>query len=74
MVSIDSILHAARQLDLSDRLRLAQMLFEEADSECRRDEVTAGERGLTSLTESTRDEDWSEFYPPDLQNGKVDRQ
>lgn len=66
MVSIESILHAARQLDLSDRLRLAQMLFEEADSECRRDEVAAGERGLASLTESTSDEDWSEFYPPDL--------
>ena len=67
----NSVHDQARRLPLADRLRLARQLLEEGDIELQSDEAEAGERGLAEWTDSTRGEDWSEFYPPSLRKRKV---
>lgn len=71
MTTFDSIIKAARSLNLAERVRLARTLLAEASSDVQDDEAAVGRRGLASLTASTRDEDWSEFYPPDLRQRKA---
>ena len=71
MAKYDSIIQNARALPLADRIRLARMLLEEASVATESDELGAGKRGLAALTDSTRGEDWSQFYPSSLQSRKV---
>jgi len=69
--TLDSILARARSLSLADRLRLAEALFEEAKTRTKSDEDDVGMRGLASWTESTRNEDWSQFYSDTLRQRRV---
>ncbi len=71
MKDFDAILQQTRSLSLADRLQLARVLFEEAKAEAQADEIDAGVKGLAAWTESTGDEDWSEFYPATLRQKKV---
>jgi hypothetical protein len=67
----NSVREQARRLSTADRLRLAKQLLAEARDEIPGDEIETGERGLAEWTDSTRGEDWSEFYPPSLRKRKV---
>lgn len=71
MINFDAIIKAARALDEAERLRLARMLLAETRSGASDDDAAVGRRGLASLTASTREEDWSDFYPPELQSRKA---
>jgi len=71
MINFDAVIKAARALDEAERLRLAQILLAEARTGDQDDDAAVGRRGLASLTASTREEDWSAFYPPELQSRKA---
>lgn len=71
MANFDSIHDQARSLSPADRVRLAQLLLEEAGREDQNDEIGVGQRGLAAWSDSTRGEDWSEFYPNSLRKRKV---
>lgn len=62
MTKLERILEEAKSLTPHDRERLVELLrrhlFADGDTD-----AAIGARGLTELTESTRNEDWSEFYP-----------
>jgi len=65
MADVDSIRNQASLLPPSERARLTKLLVEEDQ-----DETGVGLRGLAALTESSRGEDWSEFYPASLREKK----
>lgn len=71
MANFDSIFDDARALPPEDRIRLARMLMPEGAARNDADEIGVGERGLAAWTDSTRNEDWSEFYPTSLRKRKV---
>ncbi len=64
MTRLESIVEQAKLLSASERAELIAILKEgEIDSES---DEAVGLRGLAALTESTRHEDWSEFYPESI--------
>jgi len=71
MENAESILKKAMELPPEQRLQIARALLEQSLNEQGDSEASVGERGLASLTESTLNEDWSEFYPKDLKQRKV---
>ena len=71
MADFDSIHNQARGLPLTDRQRLARLLLAETSTGEPTDEIAVGERGLAAWTDSTRSEDWSQFYPPSLRKRKA---
>ena len=66
MVTLASILEQVNSLPPSDRTKLARLLFEQLEAEAEAEEMAVGQRGLTALTESTRGEDWAQYYPDTL--------
>lgn len=62
MSNLERILEEAKSLSPHDRERLVELLrrhlFSDGDND-----AAIGARGLTELTESTRNEDWSDLYP-----------
>ena len=69
MTKLERILEEAKSLTPEDRERLLELLRKHlpADGD---DEIAIGARGLASWADSTRDEDWSEFYPAKIR-GKL---
>jgi hypothetical protein len=65
MTRLESILEEAKLLSPSEREKLMAALAEQAAADAESDAAVA-QRGLAYLTESTRSEDWSEFYPDRL--------
>jgi hypothetical protein len=70
MTKLESILRDARRLPPEELARLLSALMESGDSQEAVEETLAGQRGLANWTESTRQEDWSEFYPDSLRDGR----
>jgi hypothetical protein len=70
MTKLESILRDARRLPPEELAQLLSALMESGDSHEEIEETLAGQRGLANWTESTRGEDWSEFYPESLRNGR----
>ena len=70
MTKLEAILEQANGLSPIERERLLQLLSAQAFGDFVDDEAAVGKRGLAALTESTRDEDWSVFYPDTLRNGR----
>jgi hypothetical protein len=71
MHNVQKILDLARQMPLNERMSLAEALLQEAHAEYESEEIAVGQRGMAEFTDSTSDEDWSEFYPADLRTRKV---
>jgi hypothetical protein len=62
MTKLERILEEVKSLTPPDRERLLELL--QGDPSVEGGVVPSlGARGLASWTESTRNEDWSEFYP-----------
>lgn len=72
MVNLEAILKQVSALSAAEQVQLAAKLLEQAGQEHLTDEMAAGRRGLAARTESSRDEDWSEFYPEVLRNDRGD--
>ena len=70
MTRLETILRDARALSADELAQLLAALLAESASADDADEAGAGQRGLAAWTESTRDEDWSAFYPESLRNGR----
>ncbi len=68
MASLESILVSARELSPAERAELVTKLLAETAEDLDADEAAAGLRGLAAWTESTRDESWEPYYPPDLRS------
>lgn len=66
MTKLESILGEAGSLSPAEQLELVKFLMERLAAESEADETAAGQRGLAAWTETTREEDWTPFYPPDL--------
>lgn len=72
MTKLERILNEARTLTPAELTQLLDKLRRE--TLCVPADVDdAGERGLLAWTDSTRDEDWSAYYPPALRNGRDDK-
>ena len=69
MTKLEAILEQANGLSPLERERLLQLLSAQAFGDGVDDEAGVGKRGMAALTESTRGEDWSNFYPDALRNG-----
>lgn len=69
MTQLETILEQARRLSIDEREQLLRLLSAEGFVDGADDEAACGERGLAAWTESTRNEDWSMFYPETLRNG-----
>lgn len=69
MTKLESILEQAKRLsppELEELMKaLSSFLFDGSGE----DDAAVGRRGLIALTESTKDEDWSMYYPDELRNG-----
>jgi hypothetical protein len=70
MTTLQAILQQASALPRDERARLAKLLFEQLEAEADSEEMAIGQRGLTALAESTREEDWTEFYPNKLRQSR----
>ena len=70
MTKLESILRQARLLPPEELAKLLDKLLEQSTRESEVEETLAGRRGLAAWTESARREDWSEFYPDSLRDGK----
>lgn len=68
MTKVESILRQAESLTEGEFNELLAALLERSSTPDA-DDLLTGARGLHNLTESTRDDDWSAFYPPDLHDG-----
>lgn len=72
MGAFESILELARALTDEERVRLAGLLLQNQEpAEEEQDEIESGKRGLQSWSDSARDDDWSDFYPPSLRHKRV---
>ena len=71
MADVNLILQQARMLSAVERMRLIEALLKEVATEADADEIGVGVRGLHAWSDSTRGEDWSEFYPAVLRKRKV---
>ena len=69
MTKLEAILEQANGLSPIEREQLLQLLSAQAFGDGVDDEPGVGKRGVVALTESTRGEDWSTFYPDPLRNG-----
>ncbi|MCK4660481.1 MAG: hypothetical protein KAV82_13245 [Phycisphaerae bacterium] len=70
MTKLESILREARLLPPEELAGLLAALLEQSTRDSEVEETLAGQRGLAAWTESARREDWSEFYPDSLRNGR----
>lgn len=74
MIKREDFLRYAQSLPSGEIARLIDELKRlVAEEELSRD-IEVGRHGLAAWTESTRDEDWSEFYPQQLrsaENGSI---
>jgi hypothetical protein len=70
MTRLEAILRDAQALSADELSQLLAALLAENARASDADEAAAGQRGLASWTESTREEDWSAFYPESLRNGR----
>lgn len=66
MTKLLAILDKAGALSPAEQLELVKFLMERLAAESEADEIAVGQRGLAAWTESSREEDWTPFYPPDL--------
>ena len=73
MTRIEVILKDASSLSVDERRRLIELLCRQLDNSHETEEA-AGRRGLAAWTDSTRDEDWSPYYPPELRESRDRRQ
>jgi len=70
MTTLEKILEQAKDLSPIEIESLLRELSAHALSQPGDDDASVGKRGLSAWTESTRNEDWSAFYPDSLCNGK----
>lgn len=68
MTKLESILQQARSLSPPELEELMKVLSSFAFDGREEDDAAVGRRGLAALTESTKDEDWSTYYPDELRN------
>ena len=66
MTQLESILKGIDALSDDERAEILAKLLQIATPEPEADEIAAGQRGLASWTQSTRNESWTEFYPAEL--------
>ncbi len=69
MTKLEAIVRDAHSLSPQELAQLLALL-EQRVSSSGTYEFLAGQRGLASWTESAGGEDWSEFYPEALRNGR----
>ena len=69
MSNLQAALNEANSLSDSELRELVRMLAQRAATVFDEDDERVGQRGLSSWSESTRAEDWSEHYPESLRNG-----
>ncbi len=69
MTKLESILEQAKSLSAPELDELMKALSSFAFDGCGEDDASVGKRGLAALTESTKNEDWSMYYPDELRNG-----
>ncbi len=72
MKRLEDILKEVDCLSDEERTKLLAILLKAPGRDAAADERASGQHGLTSWTESTRGECWSEFYPDSLNNGGDD--
>lgn len=65
MTRLQAIIEEAKLLSGSEREQLIEALKRQSISD-RDDDVSVAQRGLAYLTDSSREEDWSAFYPESL--------
>jgi hypothetical protein len=70
MGKLDPILSAVRGLSEAERRELLALLLADSLRDRDDDDAAIGARGLAAFTASVRNEDWSAFYPPELDNGR----
>ncbi len=68
MTRLESLLREAQALSPTELAKFLGALMEQADREADVDTAAVGQRGLAAWTGSTRDEDWSAFYPAGLRD------
>jgi len=68
MTKLESILEQARKLSPMELEELRQALSAYGLNGQGEDDASVGKRGLAALTESTRADDWSLYYPDELRN------
>jgi hypothetical protein len=73
MTKIEVILKDASSLSADERRQLIELLCRQLDNSHETEEAV-GRRGLAAWTNSTRDEDWSAHYPPELRDSRGRRQ
>lgn len=69
MTKLESILEQAKSLSPLELEELVHTLSTFAFNGSGEDDEAIGHRGLAALTESTKGDDWSVFYPDELRNG-----
>ncbi len=69
MTRLESIYHDALALPKSEREELVRLLLSQLPA-TENDDAGVSDRGLAAWTESSQGEDWTEFYPAELVNGR----
>lgn len=67
MAKSQAILNEARSLPAEERRELAALLIASGNREAEESDLQVGKSGLASWKESVEAEDWSRFYPCELQ-------
>jgi hypothetical protein len=73
MGKLEAILKEAESLSPNERAKLIAVLSEQVQEHCEADDAAVGRHGLAAWTESTSEEDWSDFYPSGPHEIKGDR-
>jgi hypothetical protein len=68
MDPVDSIMSQIQQLTPGEFSRLFARMKQRHESVVEAEDAAVTARGLAALTESTKHEDWSRHYPPELKN------
>ena len=68
MTKLETILKQAQCLTPAEQAALIERLQAQRSSDAAEEDDEAGQRGLAAWTQSTRGEDWSAYYPPELKS------